>query len=93
MSDYAVLADALRNALRLAPALAGLVLVGAACQDSEELEPQGFAPPDRVVEGMDVVDALYSRHGAEAGASVRSGQQEHFFGLDDVETPRMVDDP
>jgi cyclophilin family peptidyl-prolyl cis-trans isomerase len=43
--------------------------------DNKQLDPQGFAPFARVVEGMDVVDRLYSGYGETAGGGVRAGQQ------------------
>lgn len=43
--------------------------------DNPQLDPQGFAPFARVVEGMEVVDRLYGGYGEEAGGSIRAGKQ------------------
>lgn len=39
----------------------------------------GFAPFGRVVEGMDVVDALYSAYGERSGGGMRAGHQDKLF--------------
>lgn len=43
--------------------------------DNSRLDAQGFAPFGRIVEGMDVVDQLYSGYGENAGGGVRAGRQ------------------
>jgi len=47
--------------------------------NSEALDPQGFAPFGRVIEGMDIVDALNSEYGESAGGGIRGGKQEPLF--------------
>ena len=44
--------------------------------DLTRLDAGGFAPFGRVVEGMDVVDALYSGYGEESGGGLRAGAQD-----------------
>ncbi|MDQ6809706.1 MAG: peptidylprolyl isomerase [Verrucomicrobiota bacterium] len=39
--------------------------------DHSKLDAQGFAPIGRVVEGMEVVDKLYSGYGEETGGGMR----------------------
>jgi len=43
--------------------------------DNTRLDAQGFAPFGRVVEGMEVVDRLYSGYGESAGGGMRGGKQ------------------
>jgi homoserine O-acetyltransferase len=48
-------------------------------RDNPQLDPQGFAPFGRVIEGMDVVDALESGYGEDAGGGIRGGKQQPIF--------------
>lgn len=43
--------------------------------DNSRLDAQGFPPFGRVVEGMDVVDGIYSGYGENSGGGVRRGDQ------------------
>ena len=43
--------------------------------DNSRLDNEGFAPFARVVDGMDVVDRLYSGYGESAGGGMRGGKQ------------------
>ncbi len=43
--------------------------------DDTRLDAQGFAPIGRVIDGMNVVDALYGGYGENAGGGVRAGKQ------------------
>jgi cyclophilin family peptidyl-prolyl cis-trans isomerase len=47
-------------------------------QDATTLDAQGFAPFGRVVEGMDVADALNAEYG-EAIGGIRAGKQDPVF--------------
>jgi peptidyl-prolyl cis-trans isomerase A (cyclophilin A) len=42
-------------------------------------DAQGFVPFGRVVEGMDVADALNSEYGENAGSGIRAGRQQPLF--------------
>jgi cyclophilin family peptidyl-prolyl cis-trans isomerase len=47
--------------------------------DNSRLDAQGFAPIGRVIEGMDVVDALYGGYGETSGGGMRAGRQQRVF--------------
>ncbi len=44
---------------------------------TDDKEP--FVPFGRVVEGMDVVDSLYSAYGEQSGGGIRAGKQDPVF--------------
>ncbi|NJD08993.1 MAG: peptidylprolyl isomerase [Gemmatimonadetes bacterium] len=44
-------------------------------RDNSRNDPQGFAPFGRVIEGLEVVDSLYSGYGERAGGGLRAGRQ------------------
>ena len=43
--------------------------------DNVRNDPQGFSPMGRVVEGMSVVDSIYTGYGETSGGGVRAGKQ------------------
>ncbi len=47
--------------------------------DQSRLDAMGFAPFGRVVEGMNVVDALYAGYGERSGGGMRAGHQDKLF--------------
>src|SRR5205085_540678 len=47
--------------------------------DNSRLDKDGFAPIGKVIEGMNVVDQLYSGYGEEAGGGMRGGKQGKIF--------------
>ena len=47
--------------------------------DNVQLDAQGFSPVGRVVEGMDVVDRIYSGYGEDAGGGLRAGKQQRML--------------
>jgi cyclophilin family peptidyl-prolyl cis-trans isomerase len=47
--------------------------------DNRQLDAQGFSPVGRVVEGMDVVDQIYSGYGEDAGGGLRLGKQQRML--------------
>jgi peptidyl-prolyl cis-trans isomerase A (cyclophilin A) len=46
---------------------------------SDPQDAQGFVPFGRVVQGMDVADALNSEYGEDAGGGIRAGKQQPVF--------------
>jgi peptidyl-prolyl cis-trans isomerase A (cyclophilin A) len=46
---------------------------------SDPQDTQGFVPFGRVVEGMDVADALNSEYGESSGSGIRAGKQQPLF--------------
>jgi len=47
--------------------------------DNSRNDAQGFAPIAKVVDGMDVVDRLYSGYGENSGGGMRAGKQAGIF--------------
>jgi cyclophilin family peptidyl-prolyl cis-trans isomerase len=47
--------------------------------DQSRLDAMGFAPLGKVVEGMDVVDHLYSGYAERSGGGMRAGHQGKLF--------------
>src|SRR5260370_6346827 len=48
-------------------------------KDNAQLDVQGFSPVAAVVEGIDVVDKLYSGYGETSGGGMRAGKQQKLF--------------
>lgn len=48
--------------------------------NNSKLDAQVFAPVGRVIEGMEIVEQLYSGYGEEAGGGMRGGKQDKIFG-------------
>jgi len=46
---------------------------------SDPQDAQGFVPFGRVIEGMDVADALNSEYGENSGSGIRAGRQQPLF--------------
>jgi peptidyl-prolyl cis-trans isomerase A (cyclophilin A) len=47
--------------------------------DNRKLDADGFAPIGRVVQGMEVVNALYGGYGEKSGGGMRAGKQQKLF--------------
>jgi len=47
--------------------------------DNSRLDAEGFAPIARVIEGMEIVDRLYSGYDEDAGGGMRGGKQGPLF--------------
>ncbi len=47
--------------------------------DNIDLDEQGFAPFGKVIDGMDVVDRIYSGYGEASGGGMRAGKQDKLF--------------
>jgi len=47
--------------------------------DNSRLDKDGFAPLGKVIEGMDVLDRIYSDYGEDAGGGMRAGKQGKIF--------------
>src|SRR5262245_5236238 len=47
--------------------------------DNSRNDAQGFSPIGRIVEGMDVVDRLYSGYDESSGGGMRAGKQAKLF--------------
>jgi len=70
--------------------------------NSAQLDPQGFAPFGRIVDGIDVIDKLYAEYDERAGGGMRAGNQgpieregnawfeRNFPKLDYIITVRLV---
>ena len=47
--------------------------------NSKTHDPEPFVPFGKILEGMDVADALNSEYGEESGSGIRAGKQEPLF--------------
>ncbi|HEY2029370.1 MAG TPA: peptidylprolyl isomerase [Myxococcales bacterium] len=47
--------------------------------DNQRLDAQGFVPFGRIIEGMNVVDALYGGYGEASGGGIRAGHQDPLY--------------
>ena len=47
--------------------------------DQSRLDGEGFAPFGKVMDGMDVVDKLYSGYAEKSGGGMRAGKQDKLF--------------
>ena len=47
--------------------------------DNRQLDAQGFSAVGQVIEGMEVVDRLYSGYGEDAGGGLRLGKQQRML--------------
>jgi cyclophilin family peptidyl-prolyl cis-trans isomerase len=47
--------------------------------NSETFDKEPFVPIGRVIEGMDVADALYADYGETSGGGIRAGKQDPLF--------------
>jgi cyclophilin family peptidyl-prolyl cis-trans isomerase len=48
-------------------------------RDNSATHDKEFAPIGRIIEGMEVADALYSEYGENAGGGIRGGKQDPLF--------------
>ena len=48
-------------------------------RDNRSTHDKEFAPFARIVEGVDVADALYAEYGEKAGGGIRAGRQDPLF--------------
>jgi homoserine O-acetyltransferase len=48
-------------------------------RDNRSTHDKEFVPFARVVEGIEVADALYAEYGEKAGGGIRAGRQDPLF--------------